>query len=74
MPPARLVERLADDAQTALQERYRTTHDADERSRCQMLLFSAQGKTVGEIAALTFFGADTVLDWLDRYAAEDWMG
>lgn len=59
MPGARFVEPLSESAHTALVERYRTTGDADERSRCQMLLFSSQGKSVAAIAELTFFGEDT---------------
>lgn len=74
MPSARFVGPLNDHARAALEERYRTTHDADERSRCQMILFSAQGKPVAAIAELTFFAADTVLYWLDRYAAEGLEG
>ncbi len=61
MPSARYVGLLDEQARALLEERYRTTHDADERSRCQMILFSAQGKSVTEIATLTFLGEDTVL-------------
>lgn len=35
-----------------------------------MLLFSARGKTVQEIADLTLLDDDTVLYWLNRYEAE----
>jgi transposase len=35
-----------------------------------MVLLSARGKTVPEIADLTLFDADTVLYWLDRYEAD----
>ncbi len=61
MPAPRFVHPLAPAEVTALQEHYRTTNDADERSRCQMVLFSARGKTVPEIAELTLFDDDTVL-------------
>jgi transposase len=74
MPANRFVGSLDDQARAVLQERYRTTHDADERSRCQMILFSAQDKTIAEIAALTFFAEDTVLYWLDRYQTEGLEG
>ena len=74
MPVRRFIDPLDECARAVLQERYRTTHDADERSRCQMILFSAQGKTVAEIAELTFFGEDTVLFWLDRYQTDGLEG
>jgi transposase len=59
---------------TALQERYRSTNDADERSRCQLILLSARGKTVSEIAELTLFDDDLILGWLDRYEADGSAG
>ena len=74
MPVLRYVRPLDAAQLAALQERYRMTHDADERSRCQMILFSAQGKMVPEIAELTWFDADTVLYWRDRYEAEGVSG
>lgn len=74
MPAPRFVRPLGAAELAALQERYRTTNDADERSRCQMLLFSARGKTVPEIAELTLFDDDTVLYWLNRYEAEGLAG
>lgn len=70
MPSARFVGQVSETAQAALVERYRTTHDADERSRCQMILFSAQGKRVAAIAELTLFGEDTVLYWFERYETD----
>lgn len=70
MPAPRFVRTLDAAELAALRERYRTTNDADERSRCQMILFSAGGKSVPEIAELTLFDADTVLFWMDRYEAE----
>ncbi len=70
MPAPRFVRPLAAAELAVLEERYRRTHDADERSRCPMILFSARGKTVPEIADLTLFDPDTVLYWLDRYEAE----
>jgi transposase len=70
MPAPRFVRPLDAVTRAVLQARYRTTNDADERSRCQMILFSACGKTVPEIAALTWFDTDTVLYWIDRDEAE----
>jgi transposase len=74
MPAPRFVRPLDATELAVLQERYRTTNDADERSRCQMLLFSARGKSVPESAELTLFDDDTVLDWLNRYEAEGLAG
>ncbi len=67
MPAARFVCPLSEHEQFALHQQYRTTHDADLRSRTQMILLSAAGQPVAQIASLTFFGEDTVLYWLDRY-------
>ena len=74
MAAPRFVRSLAASEVSALQARYRTTHDADERSRCQMVLLSARGMTVPEIADLTLFDDDTVLYWLDRYQADGRAG
>lgn len=74
MPAARFIRGLAETELVALHEHYRTTHDANERSRCQMILLSARGKTVSEIADLTLFDDDTVLYWLARYEAEGLAG
>jgi hypothetical protein len=52
-PAPRFVRPLDVAELAALQERFRTSNDADERSRCQMLLFSARGKTVPEIYVCT---------------------
>jgi hypothetical protein len=67
MPTTRFVRPLSEDEHLALHQQYRTTHDADLRSRTQMSLLSASGHPVAQIASLTFFGEDTVLYWLDRY-------
>ena len=74
MPAPRFIRPLAETELVALHDHYRTTHDADERSRCQMILFSARGKNVSEIADLTLFDDDTVLYWLSRYEAEGLAG
>ncbi len=70
MPPARYVHKLTPEEQQALQQRYRQTDKADTRSRCQMILLSAAGHNVAQIATLTFFDQDSVLFCLDRYEAE----
>jgi transposase len=58
----------------ALQRLYRTTSSADLRTRCHMILLSTQRYTVAQIAALLFFGEDTVLYWLNRYEADGLAG
>jgi transposase len=73
MPPARYIQ-LTPTQEAALKHRYRRTDNADLRSRCQMILLSAQGHSAAEIAGLTFFDQDTVLSWFDRYEADGLTG
>jgi transposase len=73
MPPARYIQ-LTSTQKTALRHLYRRTDNADVRSRCQMILLSAQGHSAAEIAGLTFFDQDTVLFWFDRYEADGLPG
>lgn len=73
MPPTRRI-RLTSAEDTALRALYRSTDNADVRSRCLMILLSAQGHGVAEIARLTFFDQDTVLFWFDRYEADGLAG
>ena len=68
MAPARYIK-LTPAQDVALRNLYRRTDNADVRSRCQMILLSAQGHSAVEIAELTFFDQDTVLFWFDRYEA-----
>jgi transposase len=74
MPAPRYIGTLTDEEAQALRELYRRTENADIRTRCQMVLLSAQGHSVAAIAGLTFFEEDTVLYWLDRYQAENLPG
>jgi hypothetical protein len=69
MPAPRYIRTLTDEETHALRGLYRQTADADIRTRCQMILLSAQGHSVAEI-----FEEDTVLYWLNRYEAENWPG
>jgi transposase len=69
MRPGRFIQ-IDEPERTALRQMYRQTKDADLRSRCQMLLLSADGHGVGEIAKLTLFDENSVLFWFDRYEAE----
>jgi len=69
MRPGRFIQ-LNEQERDALRQLYRQTKDADRRSRCQMLLLSADGHGVAEIAQLTLFDENSVLFWFDRYEAE----
>ena len=55
-PPVRV--RLDQQAHAELDQRYRTTHDAETRTRYQMVLLSAQGHSAPQIATLTRRYAD----------------
>lgn len=74
MPEARYVRGLSTAEQKALRELYRQTKNADVRTRCQMILLSAQQYAVSEIANLTLFNEDSVLYWLDRYESQGLQG
>ena len=74
MPEARFVRSLSEAERKALRELYRATQDADVRTRCQMILLSAQEYPVSEIADLTLFNEDSVLYWLDRYESQGLSG
>ncbi len=74
MPEARHVRSLSEAERKALRELYRQTKDADLRTRCQMVLLSAQEYAVSDIAELTLFNEDSVLYWLDRYESQGLSG
>ena len=74
MPAARYVRKLSRGEEKALRELYRQTKSANVRTRCQMILLSAQERAVSEIATLTFFNEDSVLFWLDRYESQGLSG
>ena len=74
MPEARYVRNLSQAEDNALRELYRQTKNADVRTRCQMILLSAQEHAVSEIAELTLFNEDSVLYWLDRYESQGLSG
>ena len=73
MPPARYI-RLSPTEVSALETLYRHTKDADLRTRCQMVLLSAQEYSVTDISKLTLFDQDTVLFWFTRYEADGLAG
>jgi hypothetical protein len=51
MRSGRCIRQLNDQESAALRQLYRQTKDADVRSRCQMILLSANGYGVGEGAS-----------------------
>jgi transposase len=74
MPAARSIRKLTEAEMQELRELYHQTDKADLRTRCQMILLSAEGYSVAEIARLTFFEEDSVLYWFDRYEAKNLIG
>ena len=74
MPTGRSIRTLTETEKQELRKLYRLTDRADLRTRCQMILLSAEGYSVAEIARLTFFEEDSVLYWFDRFEAENLAG
>ena len=74
MPAGRSIRTLTETEKQELRKLYRLTDKADLRTRCQMILLSAEGYSVAEIARLTFFEEDSVLYWFDRFEAENLAG
>src|SRR6266511_1930822 len=67
-PPLRVSLDLAEQAE--LEYRYRTTRDAETRTRYQMVLLAAQGHTLPQIAMLVRRRLDTIRRVLKRYLAQ----
>ena len=67
-PPLRVPLDPAEQAE--LEHRYRTTRDAETRTRYQMVLLSAQGHTPPQIALLVRRSPDTIRRVLRRYLAQ----
>ncbi len=68
--PAPLRLRLDDVARAELAGRFEATDDAETRTRYQMLLLLAQGRTPAEVGALVRRSAATVRRVLRRYQAD----
>jgi transposase len=64
------VHALSSTELIALEELYRQTKDADLRSRCQMILLSAEGRSPPQIAKQVRFHRRTVTRYIQRYEAE----
>lgn len=61
------VHPLAAGERAELERAYRTTSDADTRTRCHAILLSAAGRSAPEIARLLFMAPMSVRRWLARY-------
>ncbi|SRR6266496_2654545 len=69
MPPPTIQVTLDQAEQAELERRYRTTRDAETRTRYQMVLLNAQGHTPPQVATLTRRSPDTVRRVLKCYLA-----
>jgi Homeodomain-like domain len=67
LPPLRV--RLDAAEQAELERRYQATHDAETRTRYQMVLLAAQGQTAAQVAPVVRRSPDTVRRVLGRYLA-----
>jgi len=74
MRPPVFVHPLSDEELRALQTRYRQTGDAEERTRCQIILLSHQGMKAQDIAPVVLKSADTVPRTIRRYEAKGLNG
>lgn len=70
MRPPLLVGSLSEEAIATLEARYHQTHDADERTRCQIVLLSHQGLTPPAIAEIVRWKARSVKRVIRRYQAK----
>ena len=53
---------------------YRTTHDANMRSRCQMILLFDDGHSAEQVSTMTYFDHNTILFWRRRFEEQDLGG
>ena len=74
MRPPVFVHPLSAEELIALETGYRQTHDADERTRCQIILLSHRRLKAQDVAPLVLKSADTVRRTIRRYEAEDLAG
>jgi len=68
------VHHLSDVEREALLQLHRHTKQADVRSRCDMILLSAQGLSPPQIAQRVLFSSRTVLRYIERYEAAGLSG
>jgi transposase len=61
------VHPLAPAERAELERTYRTTGDADTRTRCHAVLLSADGHSAPEIARLLYMAPMSVRRWIARY-------
>ena len=70
----RYVHPLSAEEIHALNQLHRQTKSADVRSRCEMILLSAEGLTPPQIGERVRFSSRTVLRYIDRYEDEGVAG
>jgi transposase len=74
MRPSRHVRQLSGSEVADLDRSYRTTSNADLRTRCQIILLSSEGFSTSQVAKVVRFSEDTVLYWIERFEAEGLAG
>ena len=65
---------LTHEQREALLSAYRTTHDANLRSRCQMILLFDDGHSAEQVSTMTYFDHNTILFWRRRFEEQDLGG
>jgi transposase len=68
------VHSLSEEEVSVLVQLHRETHDADVRSRCDMILLSNEGLSPPQIAKRVRFSRYTVVRYIQRYEAEGTAG
>ena len=63
-----------EEMRAAVAARFERTRDADERLRCQMVLFALEGHTIPQIGPVVRRSRETVRRVLHRFAAEGLAG
>jgi transposase len=69
-----IVRQLTPEEHAAVVRAYRTTADADTRTRCHAILLSAEGRTAPEVARLLFMAPMSVRRWIARFEADGVAG
>lgn len=64
------VRPLSPAERTALLTTYRSTGDADTRTRCQAILLSADGQSPPQIARLLFMSTMSIRRWIVRFETQ----
>ena len=73
MRPPKILT-LQQEEKKALEQRFRNDGSAAVRSRCQVILLKAQGRSAEDIASITAMCTITVHSWIKRYRSEGMDG